>query len=190
MTDTTTTGTEAVASQDDATTADATTSPADGAEVETFDAEYVSKLRKEAAEARIKAKANADAAKRLAALEDANKSETEKLNDRATKAETEAGTWRDRYLDLSKRQAITEAAAAAKATDTETVYLYLRDEIEVDDDGSPVDVDKAIRSLAKRKPHLFRTAPEGSRDAFTTGKMPPALNSDGLTDALSAAVGL
>lgn len=178
------------ATQDAATTTTPEATEAADTAPEVFDADYVAKLRKEAAEARIKAKANADAAKRLAALEDANKSETEKLSDRATKAETEASTWRDRYLDLSKRQAITEAAAAAKATDTETVYLYLRDEVEVDDDGSPVDVDKSIRALAKRKPHLFRTAPEGSRDAFTTGKTPPALNSDALTDALSAAVGL
>ena len=93
-------------------------------------------------------------------------------------------------MDLAKRQAITQAAADAKTTDAETVYLYLRDEVEVDDDGTPQDVDKAIKALAKRKPHLFRTTPEGARDAFATSKTPPALNSDGLTDALSAAVGL
>lgn len=188
MTDTTT-GTEAVASQDDATT-NADTPAADATEVETFDADYVAKLRKEAADARIKAKANADAAKRLAQLEDANKSETDRLSDRAGAAEADRDEWRGRYLDLAKRQAITEAATTAKTTDPETVYLYLRDEVEVDDDGNPLDVDKAIRGLAKRKPHLFRTTPEGARDAFAGGQgTPPALNSDSLSDALSRAVG-
>ena len=180
------------APQDDATnqaaTTDATENPA--AEPETFGADYVAKLRKEAADYRTKAKANADAAKRLAQLEDANKSETQKLTDRATQAEQDSAAWRGKYMDLAKRQAITQAAADAKTTDAETVYLYLRDEVEVDDDGNPVDVGKAIRDLAKRKPHLFRNTPEGARDAFATGKTPPALNSDGLTDALSAAVGL
>ena len=179
-------GTEAT--QDAATRPDATENP--DTEPETFDADYVAKLRKEAADYRTKAKANADAAKRLAQLEDANKSETQKLTDRATQAEGERDDWRGRYMDLAKRQAITQAAADAKTTDAETVYLYLRDEVEVDDDGNPVDVGKAIRDLAKRKPHLFRNTPEGARDAFATGKTPPALNSDGLTDALSAAVGL
>lgn len=55
----------------------------------TFDAEYVKKLRDEAARYRTEAKANADAAKRLADLEDADKTEQQKLTDQLAQATTE-----------------------------------------------------------------------------------------------------
>jgi len=51
-------------------------------QAKTFDADYVDKLRKEAARYRTEAKANADAAKRLAEIEDAQKSEAEKAAER------------------------------------------------------------------------------------------------------------
>lgn len=176
------------ATQDDAAT---TTPEQDTAteQAEVFDADYVAKLRREAADYRTKAKVNADAAKRLAQLEDANKSETEKLTDRAAAAEADRDGWRGRYMDLAKRQAITEAAVAARTTDAETVYLYLRDEVEIDDDGNPAGVAKALKQLQQRKPHLFRATADGQLDAAAKGT-PPALNSDALTDALSRAVGV
>lgn len=132
---------------------------------------------------------NRQAAAKLKQLEDANKSETEKLNDRATHAETERDQWRGRYMDLAKRQAITEAAIEARTTDPETVYLYLRDEVDIDDDGQVQGVAKALKGLQARKGHLFNTVPAGARDA-SVNSAPPALNSDALTDALSRAVGL
>lgn len=135
------------------------------------------------------ATANKQAAAKLKQLEDANKSETEKLNDRATHAETERDQWRGRYMDLAKRNAITEAAIEARTTDPETVYLYLRDEVEIDDDGQVQGVTKALKSLQSRKAHLFNTVPAGARDA-SMNNQPPALNSDALTDALTRAVGL
>ncbi len=63
-----------------------------GKDPETFDSEYVAKLRKESAKYRTEAKANAEAAKRLQALEDAQKSETEKAADRIAKAEAEVAS--------------------------------------------------------------------------------------------------
>lgn len=60
---------------------------AEETEGKTFDADYVDKLRKEAAKYRTEAKANADAAKRLAEIEDANKSEVEKATQRIAVAE-------------------------------------------------------------------------------------------------------
>ena len=48
------------------------------AEPDTFDADYVAKLRREAAKYRTEAKANAEAAKRLAAIEEANKTAEQK----------------------------------------------------------------------------------------------------------------
>ncbi|MCB0916872.1 MAG: hypothetical protein KDC23_14435, partial [Actinobacteria bacterium] len=57
---------------DPAKGADDAKEPQEGADGErkTFDAEYVAKLRKEAAAARVEAKANADAAKRLAEIDE------------------------------------------------------------------------------------------------------------------------
>jgi hypothetical protein len=52
---------------------------AGGQEPATFDAEYVKKLRAQAAQYRTEAKANADAASRLAALEESQKTETQRL---------------------------------------------------------------------------------------------------------------
>ena len=64
--------------------------PQEGAEVKTFDAEYVDKLRKEAAKYRTEAKANADAADKLAKIEEASKTAEQKAAERL--AEMEATT--------------------------------------------------------------------------------------------------
>lgn len=55
---------------------------------ETFDADYVKKLRQEAAKYRTEAKANADAAKKLAEIEESKKSEADRAAD-ALKAQTD-----------------------------------------------------------------------------------------------------
>lgn len=53
--------------------------PQEGAEPQSFDADYVKTLRAQAAKYRTEAKANADAAQRLAALEESQKTETQRL---------------------------------------------------------------------------------------------------------------
>lgn len=63
---------------------------AQDAEPKTFDADYVGKLRAEAAKYRTEAKANADAARKLAEYEEAQKSEAQKLADRLAAAEAKA----------------------------------------------------------------------------------------------------
>lgn len=64
--------------------------PPEDAEPKTFDADYVAKLRQEAAKYRTEAKANADAAARLAEIEEAQKTEAQKLADRLAEAERKA----------------------------------------------------------------------------------------------------
>ncbi len=136
-----------------------------------------------------RAKENRDAANRLQQLEDANKSETEKLTERATAAEQNANQWQTRYHEIVTKQAIMTAASEADSTDPETVYLYLRDHVQLDDDGNPHGIDKHLTALRDRKPHLFRAAPAGARDVFNPAGTPPALNSSALADALARAVG-
>ena len=81
---------------------------AQDAEPRTFDADYVAKLRQEAAKYRTEAKANADAAKRLAEIEEAQKSEAQKLADRLAAAEAKAQEAELRALrsDVSREKGV------------------------------------------------------------------------------------
>lgn len=92
-----------------------TTEKHEGTETESksFDAEYVAKLRAESAKYRTEAKANADAAKRLAELEEANKSEMQKAADRAANAEAERDATRVEMLrfKIAAKHGISEEDA-------------------------------------------------------------------------------
>ncbi len=86
-------------------------------ETKTFDAEYVDKLRKESAKYRTEAKANSEAAKTLAALEEANKSEIQKANDRL------AATERER--DEARVEGLRFKVAAAHGISGDDAELFL-----------------------------------------------------------------
>lgn len=85
-------------------------------EPKTFDAEYVEKLRKENAKYRTEAKANSEAAKRLAEIEEANKSEAEKTAERLAKAEQTA-------KDAEARALRREVALEHKLTKDDAALL-------------------------------------------------------------------
>ena len=76
------------------------------AEAKTFDAEYVEKLRRENARYRTEAKAGSDAAKRLAELEDAQKTAEQKAADRLAEAERKAA-------EAEAKMALAEAASGS-----------------------------------------------------------------------------
>lgn len=78
----------------------AATPPEGEQEPTTFDADYVRSLRAEAAKYRTEAKANADAAKRLAEFEESQKSEQQKVAERAEAAERRAVEAESRALRL------------------------------------------------------------------------------------------
>ena len=67
---------------------------------QTFDADYVKKLRAENAKARTEAKANAAAAKKLQEIEDRDKSEIQRATDKLTAAERERDEARVETLRL------------------------------------------------------------------------------------------
>lgn len=69
-------------------------------EPKTFDAEYVAKLRSEAAEYRTKAKANADAADELARIKESQKTEAEKAAERLAELEAENLTTKAELIRL------------------------------------------------------------------------------------------
>ncbi len=83
----------------------------------TFDAEYVAKLRQESAKYRTEAKANADAATRLAALEESQKTETQKMADAKTAAERER--------DEARAESLRWRVAAKHGISDEDAELFL-----------------------------------------------------------------
>lgn len=86
-------------------------------EAKTFDAEYVDKLRKENAKYRTEAKANAEAAKRLAELEESQKSEAEKQAERIAELE--------KQIEGATVQAVRARMAAKYQIDPEDADLFL-----------------------------------------------------------------
>jgi len=85
------------------TTETAEVQPQEG-DAKTFDAEYVDKLRKEAAKYRTEAKAGADARARLAQIEEANKTAEEKAAEKLADIEKRAS-------ELAAKEARTDVAA-------------------------------------------------------------------------------
>lgn len=76
------------------------TAPEAAQEPTTFDADYVSKLRAEAAKYRKEAKANADAAARLAQIEESQKTEAQRAAEALAAAQREAEQARAEALRL------------------------------------------------------------------------------------------
>ena len=86
-------------------------------EAKTFDAEYVDKLRKESAKYRTEAKANAEAAKRLAELEESQKTEAQKQAERIAELE--------KQIEGATVQALRARMAAKYQIDPEDADLFL-----------------------------------------------------------------
>lgn len=101
-----------------------------------------------------------DATAKLAAFEDANKTEAQRLTDNASKAEQRAQQAEQRLTDALTRQAVMNAAIEAGTIDAETTTLLALaiGGVTVDDNGGVIGAKKAIDALTKSKPHLFRAA--------------------------------
>ena len=104
-------------SDTDATPADVPVEPQEGDEAKTFDADYVKKLRDEAAKYRKEAKANAEAASRLAEIEEAQKSEAEKAADRVRQLESE--------VEEARRESLRFRVASEFGIPTDKAELLL-----------------------------------------------------------------
>lgn len=99
-----------------ATPPEGTDTTADG-EQQTFSADYVKKLRTEAAEHRKKAKANADAAAKLAEIEEATKTEAQKAADKIADLQAQ--------IPQARAEAYREAAVAFGMVSREDADLFL-----------------------------------------------------------------
>lgn len=120
----------------------------------------IEKLRKESASYRTKAKELEPLAKRAKELEDAQKSEQERLTEQLTAAESRIKTVQQRAV-LSEVRAL----AAAEFADPDDAHAFLdlgqfvSDDGEVDTDG----INRELTALLKRKPHLAKPADNSPR---------------------------
>jgi hypothetical protein len=111
--------------QDPTASTDPQTDPSTGDEPTVFDAAYVKALRAEAAKYRTEAKANAEAAQKLAEFEDAQKTEAQKLADAKTAAEQDAAAARADALrwKTAAKFGITDAQAELFLTGADEATL-------------------------------------------------------------------
>lgn len=142
---------------------------------DTFDRAYVEKLRKEAAENRIKAQKLEEEKKERerAEMDELTRAQAERDEEKAKReaAEKELATTR---LQMS----VTTAATAANFYDPQDALAMIpADSIALDADGSPnrQSVEAAIKRLGEAKPHLVRGKVAGSGDGGARGKGPASI---------------
>lgn len=136
--------------------------PATGEDAKTFDESYVRKLREEAATYRVK----------LKEFEDRDKSEVEKLQERATRAEQD--------LESSRREQARLWVAAKHGISAEHLDLLSGDS----EEALEVQAQKIASLVAfKNEPSRVLVGEKGE-------PAPLALNGDGIEDALKRALGI
>lgn len=125
----------------------------------TFDEGYVGELRKEAAGYRVERN---DLKKQVEALtgeiqgfKDQNKTELEKITERAATAERALADKDREIAEAQMRTNITSVASRLNIVDPDAAYKLL-DMSLIDDD--PKSVKKALESLVKEKPFLLKVS--------------------------------
>jgi len=144
------------AATDDTSTTPTTDTTPDPAATATAD---VDKWKALARKHEAESKKNAAAAKRLAEIEEAGKSELERAQKAAADAETRIKAAEDRANRALMRAAVMAAATKLGAVDPDAVLQLLpSDAIEIDGD-TVRGVDAAVKALLESKPYLV--APKG-----------------------------
>lgn len=141
---------------------------------QTFDRSYVEELRRENASWR---KRTADAEQRVKQLEEAQMSETERLQKQAQTATARAEEAEQRLKEARLRAAVEVTAARLNVVDPEAAYKLLdgMGDISFDEDGNPsaTDVENAVRKLLETRPYLGKSESRGISQSNTTN---PAAN--------------
>lgn len=117
-------------------------------EAKTFDADYVKKLREEAASWRTKAQ---EAAGKVAEFEAAKLTESEKLQKEAAEAKAQLEQLKAEARQARAKAAIT-ARAAKEGIDPDLAGRLI--DVEFDDAGTPQGLDAAFANLLKDHPYL------------------------------------
>lgn len=126
------------------------------------------------------------AAARLAEIEEANKTETQKLSDKLAAAEKQRDDTLSEAKEIRLRSAILAEAAKPdrRVIDTDAVIALIdRDSLELDDTGTPKNIAKAMDRLLEQRP--FLVAQGGARGNADQGARPGAANQLGRDDLKS-----
>lgn len=114
-------------------------------------AEDVTRLKEALRKERETSKRATELEKRLKELEDADKSETQKLRDAIAERDAQIAD----LPQQARRQAVRFASEAARQgfLDPEDAFAFLPSDLDLDDSDA---VKAALTGLAERKPHLVR----------------------------------
>ena len=148
--------------------------PAAGDKQQTFDADYVAKLRAEAAKHRTEAKANAEAAKRLAEIEESTKTEAQKQAEHLAKLQQEN--------ERLQAQMLKAQVAADKGVPADLLAGSTEDELVASaerliafrgpqqaDYGRSTDTPSVRKPKQLTKADLARMSPQQINDALEAG---------------------
>lgn len=125
-------------------------------EPERFDAEYVRRLRAEAAEYRKKMRELEQTVKQH---EESKLSENEKLQKKLAELEREQALWQRERQERTLKYETMLAASKLGVVDPDAAYKLLDlADIEFDEDGSPKNVEKVLRGLIAKRPYLVGAA--------------------------------
>ncbi len=123
-----------------------------GQEPERFDAEYVKKLRGEAAEYRKKLRELEQVVKQH---NDEKLSETERLQQRLAELEREQAQYQAERQERTVKYEIMLAANKLGIVDADAAYkLVDLAQVEYAEDGTPKNLDKVLANLVKARPYL------------------------------------
>jgi len=131
-----------------------------------------SALDKEREARKTAERAAKDLEKRLAAIENSGKSESEKIAARLAELE-QANAAKDQAIrERDARDAIRAAARKAGASPdaVDAVYRMVRGDIAYDDDGAPKNVDDLLKDAKQIAPQLFRASPKADGGAGNGSK--------------------
>lgn len=138
---------------------------------ERFDAEYVKKLRAEAAEYRKRLRELEQTVKQH---EEAKLSETERLQKRLAELEREQLSWQRERQEHTLKYETMLTASRLGIVDPEAAYRLIDlAALEFDEDGKPVNLEQALKDLLKAKPYLAgqqQTVTAGSPTNPATGQ--------------------
>lgn len=118
----------------------------------------IDQLREEVKAGKGTAKQLEDALARLKAIEDKDKSETERATAAAKDASEKLAAAEARLAEERIGRIVERAASKMGFHDPDDAYRLIdRRAVEMDDDGEPKNVDALLKKLAEAKPHLVKT---------------------------------
>ncbi|GIV63927.1 MAG: phage scaffolding protein [Chloroflexota bacterium] len=124
-------------------------------EQERFDAEYVRKLRAEAAEYRKRLR---ELESKVKAEEEAKMTEQERLQKRIAELERKEIEYQQSIQARTLEYEVKLHAAQLGVVDSEAAYRLLDlKQVEFDEDGKPVNIEKVLKALIAAKPYLVGT---------------------------------